>query len=135
MPSIYLAIIIYCISFLAPTGAPKNLTESLINDRTVTIQWKPVECSNHNGEIIGYNVTYYPNRERLMAKSVVIHASDSTFTAMGLVFDTTYVFEVQAINSYGIGPPANADVLTSVLQGRQSQYCLITLLNPTPPFL
>ena len=91
-----------------------------VNDRAITIQWEPVECSLHNGEIIGYNVTYYPAGENSMPKSVVIHASDGTFSAMDLVFNTTYVFEVQAINSYGTGPPANANVQTSALQGRHA---------------
>ena len=92
----------------------------VVNDREITIQWEPVECSQRNGEIIGYNVTYYPVGETSMPKSVVIHASDSTFTAMELIFNTTYVFEVQAVNSYGIGPSAIANVRTSALQGRHA---------------
>ena len=107
-------------SFLVPTGAPINLNGMVVNDREITIQWEPVECSQRNGEIIGYNVIYHPAGDNSMPKSVVIHASDSTFTATGLVFDTVYAFEVQAINSYGIGPPANANVQTSTLQGRHA---------------
>ena len=92
----------------------------VVNDRTITIQWEPVECSQRNGEITDYNVTYHPAGENVMPKliSVVIHASDSTFSATDLVFNTMYVFEVQAINNYGTGPPANINVLTSALQGR-----------------
>ena len=99
--------------FLVPTRAPKNLRESLINDRMIIIQWDPVECSHRNREIIGYTVTYYPARE--MLKSMV---TDSTFTAMGLVFSTTYMFEVRAINSYGTGPPASITPETTALQGK-----------------
>ena len=92
----------------------------VVNDRQITIQWEPVECSQRNGEIIGYNVTYYPGGENSMPKFVA-HASDGTFTATGLVFETTYVFEVQAINSYGTGPPAiSPNVQTSALQGRHA---------------
>ena len=92
----------------------------VINDRTITIQWESVNCSQRNGEIIGYNMAYHPAGENVMPRSisVVIHASDSTFSATDLVFNTTYVFEVQAINDYGTGPPANINVLTSALQGR-----------------
>ena len=92
----------------------------VVNDREITIQWESVECSQRNGEIIGYNVTYYPAGENSMPNSMVTQASDSTFFAMDLVFNTTYVFEVQAINSYGTGPPANANVRTSILQGRHA---------------
>ena len=101
---------------------PTNLNGMVVNDREITIlnQWESVECSQRNGEIIGYNVTYYPGGEKSMPKFVVIHASDSTFTATDLVFYTVYVFEVQAINSYGTGPPANANVRTSTLQGRHA---------------
>ena len=82
----------------------------------IIIQWEPVKCSHHNGEIIGYNVTYYPTGE--MLKSMVTYASDSTFTAVGLRFDIWFVFEVQAINSYGTGPPASITLETSGLQGK-----------------
>ena len=129
-----LTITVLCIciinsSFLVPTGAPKNLRESSINDRIIIIQWEPVECSHRNGEIIGYTVTYYPAGE--MLKSIVTYTSDSTFTAMGLVFNTTYMFEVRAINSYGSGPPASATLQTSLtLQGKYIifRYFLMTLL-------
>lgn len=83
----------------------------------IVIQWEPVECSHRNGDILGYTVTYYPAGE--MMKSMVTYTSYSTFTAMGLVFNTIYVFEVQAINSYGSGPPASATLQTSLtLQGK-----------------
>ena len=89
-----------------------------VNDRKIIIQWEPVECSQRNGKIIGYNVTYYPaGKNSTMPKSVVIYASHSTFSATNLVFNTTYVFEVQAINSYGTGPPANTTLQTLALQG------------------
>ena len=92
----------------------------VVNDREIIIQWEPVECNQRNGEIIGYNVIYHPAGDNSMPKSVVIHAADGTFSATGLIFNTMYVFEVQAINSYGAGPPANANVRTSALQGRHA---------------
>ena len=103
--------------FLVPNGTPKNLRESFIDDTTIVIQWEPVECRHRNGEIIGYNVTYYSAME--MLKSKVTNISDISFTARGLLFSTTYVFEVQAINSYGSGPPATTTLQTLALQGKQ----------------
>ena len=102
--------------FLVPTGAPKNLTESFIDDRTITIQWETVDCGHRNGEITGYSVTYYPAGQ--MLKTTMTNISNNIFTARGLIFDTKYVFEVQAINSYGFGPPASKTLQTSVVQGR-----------------
>ena len=61
-------------------------------------------------------MTYYPAGQ--MLKTTMTNISNNKFTARGLVFDTEYVFEVLAINSYGFGPPANKTLRTSVIQGR-----------------
>ena len=101
---------------------PTILNESAINDRTIIIQWEPVECSHRNGKIVGYTVIYYPAGE--MPKSMVTNVSDSSFIAMGLVFETEYIFEIQAINNYGTGPSANTAHRTSALQGKYTLYLL-----------
>ena len=101
--------------FLVPTGEPENLRGISIDDRTIVIQWEPVECSHRNGETTGYSVTYYPAGK--MQKSMTRNISHNNFTARGLVFSTTYVFEVQAFNRYGSGPPANTTIQTLALQG------------------
>ena len=62
-------------------------------------------------------MTYYPAGEMQKSRSIVTFDLDSTFSAMRLIFDMEYVFEVQAVNSYGTGPPANITVQTSALQG------------------
>ena len=105
-------------SLLVPTGAPENLRETFVDDRTITIQWEPVECSHRNGEIIGYNVTYYLAGEMQKSRSMVSYDLDSIFSAMRLIFDMEYVFEVQAVDSYGTGPPASITVWTLDLQGK-----------------
>ena len=48
---------------------------------------------------------------------MMTNVPDSNFIARGLVFNTNYTFEVQAINSYGTGPPADITVQTLPLQG------------------
>ena len=101
---------------LVPTEAPEHLRNTSIDDRMIVVQWEPVKCSHRNGETTGYSVTYYPAGQ--MLKSTMRNVSHYNFTARGLVFNTRYVFEVQAINNYGFGLPANKILRTSIVQGK-----------------
>ena len=66
---------------------------------------------------MGYNVTYGPASE--IERSMTVVVSDYLFTAVGLLFDTRYIFEVRALSrEYGYGPPACITVSTSSLQGK-----------------
>lgn len=103
-------------TFLAPRGAPQNLSKLFVNDTTITIQWEPVKCRHHNGEITGYSVTYYHGTE--MTSTRILPELDRTFTATGLIFNEMYTFEVLALSrQYGSGPSTNITLMTSPLQG------------------
>ncbi len=107
--------IMQCHAFLAPSGAPQNLGIISTDDTTIVIGWKPVECRYRNGDITGYNVTYYHGAEMM---TQMLPESDHTFTATGLLFSTMYTFEVVALSrQYGAGPSANTTKNTSGLQG------------------
>ena len=102
--------------FSAPGGAPQNLREESTSDTSITIKWEPVLCSDRNGKITSYSVTYYPASE--MQKSVNEVVSDHAYTAMGLKFKQEYVFNVHAVSrDNGSGPPASVAVTTLPLQG------------------
>lgn len=109
---------LYCsMLLLAPPGTPQNLRETSVSDTSITIQWEPVNCSDCNGNITGYNVTYGPASE--IKRSMTVAVSDYSFTAVDLLFDTWYIFEVCAFRrEYGYGPPACVTVTTSFLQGK-----------------
>ena len=103
---------------LAPSGAPQDLHINFTDDTTIVIEWKPVECRHRNGEITGYNVTYYHGTE-MNKMTLMLPESEHTFTATGLIFNTMYTFEVVALSQqYGAGPSATAMVTTLPVQGR-----------------
>ena len=106
------------IYFVAPTGPPLRLQNTIYNSTSITIQWEDVECSQRNGVINNYNVTHYCNSGEngaLYSKTV----SNQMFTATRLKFNTSYIFEVQALSKISeSGPPAYISVNTSSFQGR-----------------
>ena len=107
----------------APEGTPQNLRKGSTSDTSITIQWEPVICSDRNGKITSYNVTYCPNPD--MPECVTETVSDDAFTAVGLLFEKQYEFKVQAFSrEHGVGPSASITVTTMPLQGsRYRQLC------------
>ena len=104
-------------TFLAPSGAPQNLRINFTDDTTIAIEWEPVECRHRNGEINGYNVTYYHGTE-MNQMTLMLPESVHIFTATGLLFNTTYTFEVAALSQhYGAGPSATAMATTLPVRG------------------
>ena len=90
---------------------------------SITITWDRVACDQRNGEIDGYNVTYYPeDKDTNEITNIVLGVTESnrTFLASGLQPLTNYTFEVQAFNRYGYGPVANATFQTPVSEGTSS---------------
>ena len=103
-------------TFLASSGAPQNLRINF-TDTTITIEWEPVECRHRNGEITGYNVTYYHGTE-MNRITLMLPESEHTFTATGLLFTTVYTFKVTALSQqYGAGPSATAMATTLPVRG------------------
>ena len=97
---------------------PLDLKVVSFDSTTISIQWEGVECSNRNGEIESYNVTYYCTSEKSEAISTIV--SSQTFTATRLKFSTNYVFEVQALSRKAeSGLPAVINVNTSDRQGKK----------------
>ena len=96
---------------LAPIGVPTNVTNTSISSTSIAITWDRVACVHRNGEIDGYNVTYYPKGDKSDGITVIVRGvtgRNRTFLASGLQPLTKYNFEVQAFNGDGNGPEANA---------------------------
>ena len=90
------------------------------NSTSIAITWERVACHLRNGEIDGYNVTYYPKDNDIAKVVTTVHGvieSNRTFVASGLVPRTNYTFEVLAFNGIGDGPAVNATFQTSVAEG------------------
>ena len=109
----------------APSGAPMRIISILISSTSIKITWERVACHQRNGEIDGYNVTYYPKDDESDKITATVHRvteSNRTFLAIGLQPLTNYTFEVQAFNGIGYGPAASATFQTLISEGIPSIY-------------
>ena len=110
----------------APSGVPMSIRSTSKSSTSISITWDRVACRQRNGEIDGYNVTYYPRGDKSDNITVTVHGvtgRNRTFLASGLQPLTNYTFEVQAFNRYGYGPAANSTFQTSVSEGTSSTIC------------
>ena len=88
-------------------------------------------CHERNGEITGYNITYYPNIYGDAAQRSInvsgITVTNRTFVAHGLLPRTSYIFEVRAINSRGVGPATKERFNTTVPEGKSTVVSYIIM--------
>ena len=79
----------------------------------MTVQWKPVPCIHHNGNITGYSIRYHKQgREEVERHSITISADNTTVSINELQPSTKYKIEVAAVNSAGTGIYGNIISLT-----------------------
>ena len=81
----------------APSTPPTSLSVSDITSANITVQWGPVDCIHHNGDITGYSVRY--GAQGTGSKTLKISGDEIAIS--GLKASTTYFIEVAAVNSGG----------------------------------
>ena len=107
-----------------PSEAPRSINSVSVNLTNITITWERVDCLQRNGQINLYRVTYYPTSAGSSSSTpetvIGTEDSDRVFTAVGLPPQTSYTFEVEAINGvlFQRGPAATIIVITSTPQGK-----------------
>ena len=121
-------IIVYCMA--APTGRPQSLRveSSRSNSTSIHFLWDRVNCTERNDEIIGYNISYYPefNRHSSYKKSDNISGTSATerqYVATQLMPFTNYTFMVTAVshhNGRSFSLPANVTYQTNRTSGKSS---------------
>ena len=88
---------------IVPYGQPQLLRVESSNFTSIHIRWDRVNCTEHNGEIIGYNISYYPSSHSNYKKSDNIlgtSAMERQYVATQLTPLTNYTFMVTAVSSY-----------------------------------
>ena len=83
---------------------------------TITVQWGPVECSHHNGEITGYSVKLY---REVGDGGRVVEISIGTKQMEITLYELTpamYSIGVAAVNNIGTGPYSTA--VTAKVDGK-----------------
>ncbi len=90
--------------FLAPSGAPENVTSESVSSRSVEVRWNPPQAHHRNGPITAYNVTVIIQSTGTQQFTLLVSNSTSLIVN-SLRPCTTYDFTVIARNSIGYGPP------------------------------
>ena len=97
------------LSVLAPTGAPE-ITSYSTTPTSINVSWTAVQCIERNGMITHYQITLSLLNEE--NNSTYTDLTERTYTATNLTPGTSYLFEVAAVNSDGMGPSSNRNIST-----------------------
>ena len=81
----------------APSAAPTNVSVSVINSTSITVQWEMIPCIEQNGDITGYIVRYGSQTQSVSGGSV------TETTISNLTPSTTYNVRVAAMNDADTG--------------------------------
>ena len=103
---------VFFLQFVVPSAPPSHVTISKLTGTTITVQWEPVDCIHHNGDITSYLLQY----------EVQESGNTRTHTAIGevaiilnLMSSTTYFIKVAAVNSAGTGEFSPAIITVTLL--------------------
>ena len=69
----------------------------------MTVQWKPVQCIHHNGNITGYSIRYHKQNREQEEHQKNVSEENTTVLINELQPSTVYVIEVAALNGAGAG--------------------------------
>ena len=87
-----------------PSGAPVLLVPVIISTTTIRVSWREVNCTEHNGDFIGYNVQYSIVGGMGSPISILVRDDVTSTEISGLTQFMIYTVSVTAININGIGP-------------------------------
>ena len=90
----------------APSAPPTSVSVSEVTSSSITVQWGPVDCIDHNGDITGYSVQY-GEVEGDRVVMMVEGDMNRRATISDLTPSTEYTVSVAAVNSAGTGMYSN----------------------------
>ena len=96
----------------APSAPPTPINASNVIPNSFTVQWGPVDCIDHNGDITGYSVRYGVHGSGSTQTRDVSGGDMMTTTIMDLMPDTSYAVEVAGVNANGVGEYGSIIVTT-----------------------
>ena len=96
----------------APSAPPTSVhtSESDVTSSSITVQWGAVDCIHHNGDITGYLVQYGMQGSGSTQTVSILGSATTEAAISGLTPFTSYVANIAAVNSAGIG--VYSDLLT-----------------------
>uniref|UniRef100_A0A915K3T7 Fibronectin type-III domain-containing protein n=1 Tax=Romanomermis culicivorax TaxID=13658 RepID=A0A915K3T7_ROMCU len=130
----------------APSAPPLDLKASYVLERSLGINWQPVECSQRHGYINNYEYEVLGQDNWAKLEVRVANTSQLKVDIDGLTPHTKYIVRVKAYNSVG-GGPATADLelmsakaaaplppqdLSVMAEG--ANFIAVSWLPPYPPY-
>ena len=106
------------LSIVVPSAPPSHVTISKVTGTTITVQWRPVDCIHHNGDITRY-LLQYEVQERGNTQTHTTVGRQATIS--NLMSSTTYSIKVAAVNNAGTGEFSPA-IMTVTLPS-ECYYC------------
>ena len=103
-------------SLTAPSGPPQTVVSAVNNETSISLQWDEVECSEQNGLITGYTLSYFPSVAGAVVENVAVVGRVVTLT--GLLPGTQYLFQVRAVSDSGASPAQGLGQQTAVNPGK-----------------
>ena len=103
--------IIYII--VAPSAPPDEISVDAINSDSIYLSWRAPLREYHNGELIGYNVTFSAtSSEEVLVNDLFSPSNDTVIGSLSPF--TSYAISIAAVTSAGVGPySAAATVMTA----------------------
>ena len=113
--------------YLVPTEPPDNIDADIL-ETLVKISWDPVPEKSHNGEILGYRITYYQEGNKTETEKTELKPPDFFSVLLkSLGKFSKYHFKILAYTSAGDGKVGNISFTTSddsKYQHRNSPCCV-----------
>ena len=107
-------------SFLAPVRAPGVEAAHSSGSMSLIVKWSPVAEGDFQGEPIGYEIKFHPLKLELKLNYVSVNYTTNTTVLTNLTVYTTYVINVSAVSSGGIGPANTVEARTGA-EGKMVQ--------------
>ena len=102
------------VSFPAPTGAPGVITGTLVESKSLSVEWGTVLCQHQGGRpITGYRLRYSNGT------SIVNTTGEGSrqHVLTGLTPFTSYSVQVAAVNDGGTGPYSDPQTVKTLQDG------------------
>uniref|UniRef100_A0A8C6UBT6 Contactin 3a, tandem duplicate 1 n=1 Tax=Neogobius melanostomus TaxID=47308 RepID=A0A8C6UBT6_9GOBI len=111
-----------------PSRAPGRLRARSLSASEVEVTWKPLAWSNNRRRILGYELRYWGEKEKLdMARVVRTVGNRTSILVRDLDGSSTYSLCLRAYNSAGVGPLSN--IVNVTTKKPRKQHANMTLAS------
>ena len=112
-----------CVCIAAPSDFPRNFSVSVVTSHSLFLVWNPPPPEDQNGVIIRYrvNITVLSTREMYQLLSV-----NASITVLALRPYTSYIFNIAAETSVGVGPFSGANTVMTATDGKKRTPNILT---------